>query len=587
MAKRGLIVLVLVWSVLLLAPMFRAQSSRMRAPLSETKPWPYSPLFTEKQLAQLTREHPENATLALAQFQSQREVVDDKYWRQFDALINRFSDNSSVRSAKLIKATSGGLMRRTFEPLLPNTSGIDKQAEEYYRKWQNPSQRVILVEQARVGARQAPENGFFPWIEAMVLLNRDDEPALRALQNAARCTQFDDSLMANQRALILWREQQGPLAWDEKLASCYAVLLPHYAKLRELAREVTWSGIEHYRRGDKAGAYRRWRAISEASGAFRRAQSHGPQASLIGLFVAEAMERLVWGNVADELNPPAKVKNSGTPVEDADAAKSAVRLRAFVELARRDGQNEIANYAIREDANFEGRRLGRESINSLDKLGFESSIVRASLELPWLGRLIFWLSVAGALGLLVCLVWRFRVGGARWFGASGAQIAFFSSLWLGVLALAFWGRTASQMQQFGGYNDDATPLSAPSLLYSFFDTSGIIWVYVAATLALSVVLCYRQNARETERLQRQVLPQNKAATASAWLPKLSAFAWISVATSTIYWFAVADGTNAPFAFTVWLACALLALGLMFWRVERNKTEIKRVPDWRWSGLFAA
>ena len=118
------------------------------------------------------------------------------------------------------------------------------------------------------------------------------------------------------------------------------------------------------------------------------------------------------------------------------------------------------------------------------------------------------------------------------------------------------------------------PLSAPSALFSFFDTSGIIWACIIATLALSIALCYRQNARETERLQRQILPQGKAATASAWWPKLTVFAWIAVALSTIYLFAAEGGTRIPVVLAVWSACALLALGLSLGRIERGETENK-------------
>ena len=567
MAKRGLIILVLVWSVLLLAPMFRAQTRKTMDNLgSENRSY----YVLKGDWTGLKKANPSNAQIAFQDLQTQSDPKPAHYWRDLDALVARFPNDLNLRRARIMESMRPGRLVRIIYKL-GSIAGADS------RIITNPptdEQRAALVRAARAGEKQAPDDGFFPWVEAMTLWDRDEEPALRALERAAITSTFDDGGMANARALIRLRETQTPLDADEKIAIMSGVLLPHFAIMREMARQVTWSGIEHYKRGDKAGAYRRWRAISEASGAFRRAQSHGPQSTVIGALVGEAMERLVWGNVAEELNPPAKIQRSGAVAEDVNAARSAARLRNFVQLARRDGQNEIAAYAIREDANFEARKLSRATLNSLDRLGFESPVVRATLELPWLGRLIFWLSIVGGLGLLICLLWRFRVGGTRWFGASGAQIAFFGALWLGVLALAFWGRIVSQMQQFGGYNDDAMPLSVQSLMFSFFDKSGAIWVYIAATLGLSVALCYWQRARETNRLQSQILPQNKAATASAWLPKISAFAWSLAAISTIYWFAIADGTNAPFAFAVWISCALLSLGLMFWRIERGETENK-------------
>ena len=569
MAKRGLIILVLVWSVLLLAPMFRVQSRKTIKSLGADNRSSY---VSNGDWEEIKKANPNNAQLAFQDLQNNNLQKSPKYWRDLDALVARFPDDLNLRRARIMESMrSGKLVRAIYWLDKKYPAPADHKQPE---AGPNAQQRAAIVRAARAGEKQAPDDGFFPWVQAMALWDRDEEPALRALERAAKDSKFDDGIMANSRALIALRETQTPLDANEKIAMMWNGLFPHFAIMREMARQVTWSGIEHYKRGDKAGAYRRWRAVLEASGAFRRAQSHGPQSIVIGVFVAEAMEQIVWGNVADELNPPAKIQRSGAVAEDVNAARSAARLRNFVQLARRDGQNEIAAYAIRESANFEGRKLGSGILKNLERLGFESPVVMASLQLPWVGRLVFWLSVAGGLGLLICVVWRFRVGGARWFGASGAQIAFFGALWLGVLALAFWGRTASQFQQFGGYNDDATPLSVPSLVLSFFDTSGIFWVYIAATLASSVVLCYWQNARETNRLQSQILPQNRAATSGAWLPKLSVFAWIFVALGTIYLFVAEGGMRTSVALAVWSACAFVALGLSFVRIERGEADNK-------------
>ena len=573
MPKRGLIVLIVVWSVLLLAPMFRSQSRRTIQNLGSDNRSFYQ---LRDDWAAIKKANPDNAQVAFQDLQKQNYPRTPQYWRDLDALVARFPDDLNLRRARIMESMRPGkLVRMTHSigkiPLADSTDSKDQPTAE---------QRASLVAAARAGQAQAPNDGFFPWMEAMTLWDQNEEPALQALERAAKDSKFDDGIMANARALIALHETQNSLDADEKIAMMWNGLFPHYAIMREMARQVTWSGIAHYKRGDKAGAYRRWRAVLQASAAFRRAQSHGPQANLIALFVAEAMEKLVWGNVAEEFNPPAKIPRSGAVAEDVNAARSAARLRNFVQLARRDGQNELADYALRENASFEGVKLSGATLNYLSWLGFESPVTMASLQLPWLERLVFWLSVAGALALLVCLVWRYRVGGARWFGASGAQIAFFGALWLSALALAFWGRTASQLQQFGGYNDDAMSLSAQSMVFSFFDTSGMIWACILGTLALSVALCYRQNARETQRLQSQILPRNRAATSGAWLPKLSVFAWSLVALSTIYLFVAGSGTKAPIALAVWSACAFVALGLSFVRIERgeaaNKTRFRLV-----------
>ena len=569
MAKRGLIVLVVAWGVLLLAPMFRAQTRKMLGNLSGAN---QSFCAVRDDWSEIKKANPANAQLAFQELQGRNYPRTPQYWRDLDVLVARFPDDLNLRRARLMESLRPGkLVRVTYwlEKEYPAPA-----REERSNSRPNSEQRAAMVAAARAGEQQAPDDGFFPWVQAMALWDRNEEPALRALERAAQTSDFDDGATANARALIALRETQTPLEADEKIAIMSGVILPHYAIMREMARQVTWSGIAHYRRGDKAGAYRRWRAILGASAAFRRAQSQGLQSIIIGMLVAEAMEKLIWGDVAEELNPPTKSKVAGAPdSRDNDAAKAA-RLRAFVELARRDGQNDLANSALRESASFEGRQMSRAISQNFGRLGFESPIELASLEVPWVGRQVFWLSIAGGLALLICLVWRFGVGGAHWFGASGAQIAFFGALWLSALALAWWGRIGYQLRQFTGSTGEATEVSAASLLLTFFENSGAIWPAIAATLVLSIAFCYWQSARETSRLQAQILPQSKAATAGGWRPKLTVFVWIAVALSTVYLFAVGSGTRASVALALWSACAILTLVLSLVRIERGETQNK-------------
>ena len=570
MPKRGLIILVATWLVLFL-PAFRAQT---RITLDDLGGANRSFYAIRGDWSEIEKANPGNAQLAFFELQTQRYQrasqsyqPNPQYWRDLDALVARFPNDLNLRRARLMESMHNGKLVRMIYALDEDSDS------SLIRNPPDSEQRAAIAATARAGEKQAPDDGFFPWVEAMALWNRDETPALQALERAAVTSDFNDGTLANARALLALREAQTPLQWDEKIALMSGILWPHYAIMRELAREVTWSGIEHYRRGDKAGAYRRWRAILRASGAFRRAQSHGPESTVIGLLVAEALEKLVWGDVAAELTPLAANKSPGVPDSRDSAAVARAKLRAFVALARRDGQNDLATFCLRENASFEAQKLSSAISDNFDKLGFDSPVTTASLQLPWVGRLVFWPSVAGGLGLLVCLVWRFRVGGARWFGASAAQIAFFGALWVGALALAWWGRISYQMRQFGGLTGDATEVSAASALFNFFDNSGAIWTSMIATLALSIAFCYWQSSRETSRLQQQILPPADAATSGAWLPKISALAWITVVISTIAWFAL--GRDIATARALWIVCSLLALGLSLWRVERgdeNKTR---------------
>lgn len=577
MPKRGLIVLILVWSVLLFLPAFAPQARKTIQNLDGVNRSFY---HLRDDWAAIEKSHPDHAQLAFLNLRAEGDPQKSAYWRDLDALVARFPDDLNLRRARLIESTrSGKLVRPIYSPLGPKADPLPTAADrKASQDWQNQAQRAAIVEAARLGEQQAPNDGFFAWMEALALWNRDDESALEALERAARASDFDDGVMANQRALLQLRNQQTPLDWEEKLALMSGALLPHYANLRVLAREVTWSGIAHYRRGDKAGAYRRWRIALEAGGAFRRAQSRGPQSILIGLFVAEATQRLVWQSVAAELD-------SSVKADDSNEAK----LRAFEALAKRDGQGDLAAYAVREYAGFEGQKLGKEFPQIIDKLGTYSPIVQTSVEISWVGGRVFWLSIAGAFGLFVCLIWRWRVGGARWFGASAPQIAFFGALWLGALGLALWGRVASQLQLSQGLTDEPTAVSAASLLFDFFAQPWAIWLAIATTLALSIAFVYWGNIRETKQLQQQITPRANAATSrAAWLPKLISVAWSLVLMGTLLWFMVSGNeTYNLLARAIWIGCCLLALALTFWRVERGESSDKPRARWALIGAVCA
>ena len=555
MPKRGLIALVVIWALLLFVPAFQTQTRQMiRLPF-------FGGAGADNSFSQLLNEDPakglssDNPQLKIAELQTKVVANINQYWRDWDALMAKYPDNLNLRRARLVAATrKGSLVRPIYQP----TDKSGRVASNEEKQWQNDAQRAATARAARVGEKLAPNDSFFPWMEAMALWNRDDEAALQALARAGKDTDFNDGVMANQRALLKLREKQYAPDAVGKLAVILSALLPHCAEMRELAREVTWSGIARYRRGDKAGAYRRWRIAMQAGGAFRRGESHGPQSILIGLYVAQACQHLVWETVALELNAPARIGGI-KPSQDA-------LLRAFETLAKRDGHSDLAVYAARENAAFEARKLGVNSSDIVTEMGLYSPPTQTALQLPLAARIVFWLSIAGALGLLVCLIWRRFVGGARWYRASAAQIAFFGALWVGALALAVWARAIGQAQDFGGNFNNPAPL-AP-WLSELLNPSWSFWLCIAATLLGAGALCYWQNAREKERLQNQILPPGNAATAGAWLPKVIGIAWILVLLSTIAWFAVAGNRdNALLASGVWFASSLLALALTLWQTE--------------------
>ena len=530
MLQRCLIALALIWAALLFLPPFAPQTARMRAPLTDDARWPYPPLFSPEQLERALQKHPHRGLLEVEKLGTATGKSDALYWRRFDALVARHPTDLAVLRAKMLQATSGGLVKMIWTPAYdsPYSARDLEQSRQRQRQWQNQAQRRVLVEQARAGARLAPDDGFFLWMEAMALWDENDEPALRALERAAQSSRFDDGSQAQRRALLNLREELGPVPWDEKLAAMWAALFPHLAQMRTLQSEVVYSGIAHYRRGDKAGAYRRFRIALKAAATMRRAQESGPQASFIGMLVGEAMQQIVWTLVAKELNPPSNPRRSEWPKEWG--------LPKFQELARRDGQGALADYAASEAADFQSKKVNPGvSMDSYDAaLGWGRPDVRLLLQLPWLERNVFWLSVAGALSLGAALLWRRRLG-AAFPRASGEQIAFWSALWTGALGLAAWQRLGPELRIF--QNLSGHEQSGPSLqaLIDGFDTPFWFWAAIFLTLAGAIGFGYLRHRRQERRLRAQVLKRAPgAAKGVSFWPLLTAIVWVLAILWTIF-----------------------------------------------------
>ncbi len=569
MPKRGLIVLVLTWIVLLFLPAFRGQLSRNNQDETGEQKWYWS-VLTGAELKSLLREHPRDGALNLESLRVRVNKDKPLYWQQFDALVARLPDDLLLRRAKMIDVTRASLPLPFFQPYYgANASQFPTQKDrDRSLKYQSRAQRETLVEQAREGARQAPADGFFAWMEAMALWNREDEPALRALERAGQSSDFEDGTQAYQLALLRWKQTQGEVAWDERLVYLYGALLPHYANMRQLQREVVWSGIAHYKRGDKAGAYRRWRIALEASSAMRRAQLTNRHSFYIGLKVGEALQSSVWDEVARALG--------GSKEKDSDAKK----LAAFVALARRDGQSELANYCLRERADFQTEKIfPGDAFFALNQqayrnaMGFNRADTRLQLQLPWLSRNVFWLSIAGALALLLYFVGRAieRLFHREFIGrVSVGQIAFFGALWLGFLGLAAKTRLGTSLSVL--IDEDA---SRPALnSHNFFDNRWLFWAAIAATLMLSITFCYGQRALETRRLREQTLRRSAHPdTRSVW-PWIFGI-WSVAMAACIAWMFPTSGADRLWLELVWLCLTTLTLGLAIWNVERRASTSDR------------
>ena len=391
----------------------------------------------------------------------------------------------------------------------------------------------------------------------MALWDRDEEPALRALERAANCADFNDGTLEYQLARLKWAQTRHPLDWDQKFALLNEVILPHYSVMRVLQREVIWSGLARYRRGDRAGAYRRWTLALRAAGAFRRAQLRGNRSFYVGVLVSEAMEKSVWTAVARELqvSPPGGAKK----------LEPSVAFARFVALARRDGQGALADLARRERSEMEAKTLMPDAISELypRAFGLDATSTRLQLQLPWLGRNIFWLSIAGALALGVCLPvrWLERRFHRQWLGrVSWRQIALFATLWLAALGASVWFRIGPELLMLTGQQDDE-PLVVAGWegLVGCFDNPWSFWGAVAATTLLAFAL----------GLVGRQLEGRRAGQIEIWV-WLTGLLWLAVAALTLPLF-IFDNTHSQWTilWAGWLAFGALALGLTVYAAERG------------------
>jgi hypothetical protein len=382
----GLILMVVIWSGVLLTPKLRLllRSQLHAQPLSQ---WVLSFLpLDETPLKTLAQRHPNDPRILAAQIEdlSDADLSEDyrkQQLREYDALIEKFPREKWLIQNRLRLSVLGGLAIDTGE----------MQAQSMRDTHSNYSRAEILqaLKMAERGARLDPQNSFYDWMRAIFLfaLHRD-EAALRALQQGARKTNYDDGVLRDMQIRDAVRTLQSPQLWEDRVSVNSAFLLPHYAKMRRANLAAIWQGTLAERAGNHARALEIYGAQMKLSQMMWRHAT-----PLIGTLVARAMADEVWNS------PPRKQERKDVlPPGASSAQKLLQHVEGFADYARAYGRGDLAKEALRDARLFHSDDNQRDAYFETAGMGTSYELLRYLVSLQWfnslLARAVIWSTLA-------------------------------------------------------------------------------------------------------------------------------------------------------------------------------------------------
>ena len=308
---------------------------------------------------------------------------------------------------------------------------------------------------AQRGAEIDPTNAFFPAMEALTLygLKRDTE-AQAALKRAANCPHFDDGVRDEALGSLRLREAAlGPQLALTETAVAAALLLPHYAHLRTLARLATVQAMEKEQAGDMAGGLALRAAVMELSEKLREHSS-----TYIGTLVGTAMIQIALSRPGGA--PAVTAKSLGLAQgceddcsEEQEAERknrtekiAAERLRQWEAFATKHGRAELVALFVKSRESKEEQQKIYESTTERSVFGISRMMVQTLAHLTALNLLLSVVAVVlmGGLGKLALRRWPTKQAATPAVGW-GLALVFFPlllpvALWKLRKAPGSWGR---------------------------------------------------------------------------------------------------------------------------------------------------
>ena len=325
--------------------------------------------------------------------------VTDAYFAHYDELERRFPASALVR-AQHLRDISG--MAYFSDPA---TDSAMYPAGSLALKYEPPASKQALqnaIQASREGARLQPKNAFFPWMESLFQfsLERPNE-ALRALEAAGRCADFDDYTFRNIEERTQLMKRLRTTGWEDDVAEQATALFPHYARMRSTARAASWQMQLARKRKDKAAEFRWAAALTSAAYPVARSERN----SIICVLVGDAICKVSWrAAVQGEPNAP-KTPEQGTPPPQRERDYEEFyknNADLFARIARANGNDALARQTLAVSASLNGRELSQ--LSQTDPGGLETLSFRLSI-FYWLGAQLLRISLGGALIWFVC--WSF------------------------------------------------------------------------------------------------------------------------------------------------------------------------------------
>ncbi len=286
-----------------------------------------------------------------------------RYFGRYDALQRRFPDANFGRIQRLRDTCIGGFAldegpveapNAANAPLLPGAVPTPRPTP-----WFPPAQREAALSVAREGARRDPNNGFFPWMEAILEFSfRRNDNALRALQVAGGCKGWDDDTLGTPRRRLGVLRRLRFVASEDPVSEWYSMLLPHFAAMRSASRAALWQAKQARARGDNRRAWQIIGSLQRAAGVLATRSN----SSVLSRLVGEAICVNTWsfaltGQVAP---PPMPYETTfyHTPqmVQEREAFNRALAAR-FAADASAQGYGDLAREARELVAQMDGERL--------------------------------------------------------------------------------------------------------------------------------------------------------------------------------------------------------------------------------------
>jgi hypothetical protein len=358
-----------------------------------------------------------------------------------------------------------------------------------------PEQLARFEADCAAGERLDPGNAYFPTMRAVVLFEmKRDAEAVAALRRAGKLNRWDDYV----RNEVIGPMRLAQLSGGDrtalyKVAVSAAVLLPHFAQLRSLARMATWKAVQA-ETGDQPKEGLAIRRDIMRIGANLRANS----TTSIGVLVGTAIVHLAASRPG---GAPAVQRSAG----GTNQQTARERDKAFTDFARRNGETELAAWAVKES---EAEETSRNIITRGINLSTFGTPAISRLMRGWIADLIaisnaIWLLLLSA-AAAVYLRWR----KAREEAGIHHDDRFVLAAAGGALALAMFVLITKQTGVLASYFNAArvfTNLFAGNSGSPNEDMSGTVALAAASVLAAPLLVVFI-SAIVTAVRRRPILP---------------------------------------------------------------------------------